>query len=255
VTAKRIACVVSDTAAARESCEELRRRRAFAPVEEAEVIVVLGGDGFMLRSIHRYHGLGVPLYGMNCGTVGFLMNEFRADDVEDRVVAAKRVTLYPLRMTARTRDGDDHDGIAYNEVSIIRHSGQTANLRVSVDGQERIERLICDGVLVATPAGSTAYNLSVRGPILPLGANLLALTPISPFRPRRWYGALLPDTALVEIENLDPEARPVIASADFNEVADVVSVRVREDRSQHVTVLFDPGHSLEERILTEQFVY
>jgi NAD+ kinase len=219
------------------------------------VIVALGGDGMLLHSIHEHRARAVPIYGMNRGTVGFLMNAYGAEDLEARIGAAKEETLVPLRMKALGVDGKEEEAIAFNEVSVIRYSGQSANLRILVDGRERIPKLICDGVLVSTPAGSTAYNLSAHGPIVPLGANLLAMTPVSPFRPRRWRGALLPEQSEIVIENLDPGKRPIGVSADSHEMRDVRSITIAEDRSCAVTVLFDPDHSLEERIFSEQFAH
>lgn len=250
---KRIACVHSTSKAARECFELLRERCDFVGVNEAEVIVVLGGDGFMLHSLHKYLDLGVPMFGMNCGTIGFLMNENRLDDLHQRLDATKEVSLHPLAMTAKLRDGSTKTAIAFNEVSLIRNTGQTANIQIRVDGVERVSKLVGDGVLIATPAGSTAYNFSAHGPIVPLEANLLALTPICAFRPRRWRGALLPHTAEVEFVNLDPKHRPISASPDFNEFENVVSVKVQEDPSRKFKLLFDSDHTLEERIIAEQF--
>jgi NAD+ kinase len=252
---KRIACVALDSERAKEALEALRQRYDLGPVQTADALVVLGGDGLMLHSLHQHKDRRLPIYGMNCGTVGFLMNEFRVDALLDRIEAAKPEVLRPLRMAALDSHGKEHRHLAFNEVSLIRFSGQTAHIRVVVDEIERIPDLACDGILVATPAGSTAYNLSARGPIIPLGTNALALTPISPFRPRRWSGALLPHTVVIEFGNLDPRNRPLSASADFHEVRNVVKVTVREDRSKSVTVLFDPNHSLEERIISEQFMH
>jgi NAD+ kinase len=190
---------------------------------------------------------------MNCGTVGFLLNNYRAQNLLDRIWMAKEVILHPLRMTATTLRGDTEESLAFNEVSLLRHSRQTANIRISIDRTVRMASLAADGVIVATPSGSTAYNLSAHGPVIPLGTNLLALTPVSPFRPRHWRGALLPHTAVVELENLDPHKRPLVASADFKEFGDVVSVRVQEDRSTTIKLLFDADNSLAERITAEQF--
>jgi len=221
--------------------------------EEASALVVLGGDGFMLETLHRTRELNVPLYGMNRGTVGFLMNGYRQDRLPERIADANAVKLKPLQMLAVDRDGREHHDFAFNEVSLLRESRQAAKIRILVDGKERLEELICDGVLVATPAGSTAYNLSAHGPIVPIGANLHCLTPISAFRPRRWRGALLPQSAKVTLEVLSPQKRPVSAVADSTEVRDVVKVEVRQARKTSVTLLFDPDHDLEERILLEQF--
>jgi NAD+ kinase len=223
------------------------------PPEEADVVVALGGDGFMLQTLHRFMGTGTPIFGMNRGSVGFLLNDYREDLLIDRLKAATPVTLYPLRMRAVTVDGQKEEALAVNEVSLLRQTRQTAKIRIKVDGIERLPELTCDGVLVSTPAGSTAYNLSAHGPIIPLGAQLLALTPISAFRPRRWRGALLPHTATVRFEILEADKRPVSATADHIEVRDVTSVDVCEDRSVSMTLLFDPEHNLEERVLKEQF--
>ena len=194
---ERIACVASNSNSAQQSLKTLCERYGFVAVEQADVLVALGGDGFMLRSLHQYRHLDVPIYGMNRGTVGFLMNDYREDDLLERTQKAKEEILYPLYMTAQCVDGRQQDALAFNEVALTRFGHQTANLRVSVNGVERIPKLVCDGILVATPAGSTAYNLSAHGPIIPLGSDVLALTPISPFRPRRWHGALLPNTAVI----------------------------------------------------------
>ncbi len=250
---QRIACIASDAPAAQQSLALLSQRYTFVAADEADVIVALGGDGLMLHSLHQHFALDVPIYGMNRGTIGFLMNAFCEDRLPERLDAAIGESLSPLRMKATTLAGEVLDGLAFNEVSVTRYGNQSVNLTVAVDGVVRIEKLIGDGILVATPAGSTAYNLSAHGPIIPLGAKLLALTPVSPFRPRHWRGALLPHTASVQITNHDPEKRPVGASADFIETRNVASVRIAEDRSASVRLLFDPDHSLEERIFGEQF--
>ncbi len=223
------------------------------PAKEADVIVALGGDGLMLETLHRVLGTDMPVYGMNCGSVGFMMNEYQEDDLPGRISRAQSSVLHPLRMHAITALGVVEEAMALNDVFLFRQTRQTAKIRISVDHTERLSELICDGVLISTPAGSTAYNLSAHGPIIPLSANLLPLTPISAFRPRRWRGALLPSTVDVLFEVLEPEKRPVAAVADFTEVRDVVSVAVSEDRSLGATVLFDPDRALSERILTEQF--
>jgi NAD+ kinase len=252
---KKIACLPSRSPLAQAGLETLKSRYNLVPLDEAEVIVALGGDGFLLDVLHEHMERGLPIYGMNRGTVGFLMNEFSDENLIGRIESAQEDVLYPLRMIARTVDGEEYKAIAFNEVSILRYSGQSANLKVDIDGQTRMEKLICDGILVSTPAGSTAYNFSAGGPIIPIGSNVLAMTPISPFRPRRWHGALLPHTVEIEFTNLDPQKRPLGASADSFEVSNAVWVRVREDRSKPVRVLFDPGHSLEDRIFNEQFAY
>ncbi len=238
---------------AREAREALVDRYGQATVDHADVVIALGGDGHMLETLRAAIGAGRPIYGMNRGTVGFLMNEYRVEGLPDRIRKAQPVTLYPLRMRAVGRDGSVTEGLAINEVSLFRASAQAAKIRIRVDGVVRLEELVCDGVLVATPAGSTAYNLSAHGPIIPLGADILALTPISAFRPRRWRGALLPHSARISFEAIRPEKRPLNAVADVMEVRDVASVEVWEDRTVHLTVLYDPEHNLEERVLKEQF--
>ncbi|MFQ6018799.1 MAG: NAD kinase [Kiloniellaceae bacterium] len=248
------AFVASDTDEAQDAAARLAARYPAAPPEAADIIVALGGDGFMLETLHAYLDRGVPIYGMNCGTIGFLMNRYGEDDLPERLKRAEEVILHPLRMVAHKIAGQTVDALAINEVSLLRVGRQAAKLRISIDGIERMEELVCDGVMVATPAGSTAYNLSAYGPIVPMGAQLLALTPISAFRPRRWRGALLPNSAEVAFDVLEPEKRPVSASADFTEVRDVAGVQVREDASVALHLLFDPEHNLEERIVSEQFL-
>jgi len=245
--------VASSADDAQAALTSLRAQYRDAGPESADIIVALGGDGFMLQTLHGFLGRGKPIYGMNLGTVGFLMNEFSADGLPERLEAAEAAQLHPLRMHATTQQ-TTIEALAFNEVSLLRQTRQTAKIRIVVDDKVRISELVCDGVLVATPAGSTAYNLSAHGPILPIDADLLALTPISAFRPRRWRGALLPHRARTRFEILEPEKRPVSAVADNFEVRDVISVDVAEDRSISVTMLFDAGHSLDERILTEQFL-
>ena len=249
-----IAFVAAETDEARAALARLRQSYPTAPPERADVIVALGGDGFMLETLHRFLNRGVPIYGMNCGTVGFLMNGYEEGGLPERLRKAAEVTLFPLAMVARTVEEKVHEALAINEVSLLRETRQAAKIRILVDSVARLPELICDGVLVATPAGSTAYNLSAHGPILPLGSGVLALTPISAFRPRRWRGAILPHDAEVVFEVLDYLKRPVSAVADSTEVRDVVEVRVREDRSVKLRLLFDPEHNLEERILKEQFL-
>jgi NAD+ kinase len=231
----------------------MQRRHKDAGADKADIVVALGGDGFMLQTLHNFLERKKPIYGMNLGSVGFLMNEYREENLDQRLVAAESALLHPLRMRAVGKHGAT-EALAFNEVSLLRETRQAAKIRVLVDGKPRIAELICDGILVSTPAGSTAYNLSAHGPILPIDADLLALTPISAFRPRRWHGALLPHRARVRFEILEAEKRPVSAVADGLEVRDVTQVDVAEDRSISMTMLFDAGHSLDERILAEQFV-
>ena len=249
----RIAFCAAATVLATEARERLVSFYGDCPLETAAVVVALGGDGFMLETIHRVLPLDVPVYGMNCGSVGFLMNTFAEDDLPGRLSRAQEAVLYPLRMHATSADGAQAVALAFNEVSLLRQLRQTSKIRVTVDGRVRLAELMCDGILISTPAGSTAYNLSAHGPIVPLSANLLPLTPISAFRPRRWRGALLPSTARVLFEVLEADKRPTAAVADFTEVRDVISVAVSEDRSTSITVLFDPDRVLSERIIAEQF--
>jgi NAD+ kinase len=251
----RIAFVASPNAEAQDARARLAKRYGAAAPEEADVIVALGGDGLMLQTLRAFMTTGKPIYGMNRGTVGFLMNEFREDGLAERLAAAKTTLIHPLVMHARDADGRTHESRAINEISLFRQTYQAARLRLLIDGEERLAELVADGVLVASPAGSTAYNLSAQGPIIPINAPLLALTPISPFRPRRWRGALLPDTARVTIEVLEAEKRPVAAVADHDEVRSVRSVDIAMDHTVAIPMLFDPGHSLDERILREQFGY
>jgi len=249
----RLAFVASERPEAREARDRLAFRYGDTPPEKADVIVALGGDGFMLETLHAFMDSRKPIFGMNRGTVGFLMNDFAVDGLIERIAAAHSPLMHPLVMRARDAHGRTHEHRAINEVSLFRQSAQAAHLRILIDGQERLAELIADGVLVATPAGSTAYNLSVQGPIIPINAPLLALTAISPFRPRRWRGALLPDKAKVTIEVLDADKRPVAAVADSDEVRSVRSVDIEMDHATSLNMLFDPGHSLDERILREQF--
>jgi NAD+ kinase len=249
----RIAFLAAPTEVARAAQDKLAERYGAAPLDRAEVVVALGGDGMMLETQHRLLGRNLPVYGMNCGSVGFLMNDWREDLLVERLAAAQAATLHPLRMQAHTGAPGTTEALAINEVSLLRETRQAAKIRVLVDGKVRLPELICDGILVSTAAGSTAYNLSAHGPIVPLGANLMPLTPISAFRPRRWRGALLPGEAEVVFEVLEHEKRPVSATADYTEVRDVRRVEVREDRSVALTMLFDPDHGLSERIIAEQF--
>jgi NAD+ kinase len=251
----RVAFVASDRPEAQEARARLAARYGEAGPDSAQVIVALGGDGFMLETLHNQVDGRRPIYGMNWGTLGFLMNEYSEDGLLERINAAERAVVHPLRMVAADMHGGVHRALAFNEVSLLRQTRQTAKLRISIDGKVRLPELFCDGALVSTPAGSTAYNLSAHGPIIPLDAQVLALTPISAFRPRRWRGALLPNTAYVIIEVLEGEKRPVAAVADHDEVRDVRRVEVLSDRTISMRMLFDPGHSLEERILREQFGY
>ena len=253
---ERLALVVSDTPKARGAEAQFRELLQWVSVDEAEAVVVLGGDGFMLQTLHGMLDARhiLPVYGVNLGTVGFLMNRNRAPEkLRSRIARAKELTIDPLAMEAVTRDGETHSFCAINEVSLLRETRQTAKIRVTVNEKVRIEELVCDGVLVSTPAGSTAYNLSASGPILPLDSDLLALTPISPFRPRRWRGAILPDRYTIEFQVIEPDKRPVSAVADQKEVRDVAEVSVRAAVDSRLTLLFDPGHSLDERVVSEQF--
>ena len=255
MTDMTIAFSASKRPEAQEALERLTRKYGQCDEDKADVIVALGGDGAMLDALRRRFDDHKPVYGMHRGTVGFLMNDYDEQDLPSRIDRAERARLHPLLMTATDIHDQMHRRLAINEVSLLRQTAQTARLRIVVDGRERLPQLACDGVMVATPAGSTAYNLSAHGPILPIGANLLALTPISPFRPRRWRGALLRHDAKVRIEVIAAEHRPVSAAADNQEVRDIASVEVAEDRSRHLTLLFDPGHALDERILREQFAF
>ena len=249
----RIAFVASPIAEAQDARARLMKRYGEAAPEDADTIVALGGDGLMLQTLHRFMKSGKPIYGMHRGTVGFLMNEFSEDRLPERLSAAETTHIHPLLMRAVDAGGNRHEAHAINEVSLFRQKHQAARLRILIDGKERLAELVADGVLVATPAGSTAYNLSAQGPIIPIRAPLLALTPISPFRPRRWHGALLPDKARVTIEVLEAGKRPVAAVADHDEVRSVTAVDVRMDHDVAINLLFDPGHNLDERILREQF--
>jgi len=251
----RIAFVAGRSPTAQGALQILSHIYPHVSPEEADIIVALGGDGFMLRALHRYLKLKKPVYGMNRGSVGFLMNEFRPDNLMERLQQATSINLHPLRMEAFCVNGERHHALAFNEVSLFRETGQATHVRVSIDGVVRLEEMVCDGVLVATTAGSTAYNMSAYGPILPLGSGVLALTAISAYRPRRWRGAILPHQATVEIEVLSPQKRPVGATADSTEIRNVLRVKVFEDRSLWSTLLYDPEHNLEERILREQFAH
>ena len=245
--------VAAETDKARAVRDRLVQQYGEVPFEQADVVVTVGGDGIVLQALHRCLVRQLPVYGLNCGSVGFLTNAFHEDRLIDRLLRAEEVDLHPLAMAAHRANGETELALAINEVSLLRQTRQSAKLRILVDGVERMRELICDGVLVASPAGSTAYNLSAHGPILPIGTPLLALTPISAFRPRRWRGALLPHEVTVTMEVLEHNKRPVSATADYTEVRDVLRVTVREDRSRTLRLLFDPEHNLEERILKEQF--
>ncbi|WP_425385508.1 NAD kinase [Tepidamorphus gemmatus] len=252
---RTIAFLSSPITEADTARRRLEARYGGVDPDTAEVIVALGGDGFMLQVLHRFMNTGKPIYGMNRGSVGFLMNEFSEDGLIERLNEAAVAVVHPLVMTATDSEGRVHEALALNEVSLLRQTYQAAKLRVLIDGKVRLEELVCDGLLVATPAGSTAYNLSAHGPIIPINAPLLALTPISPFRPRRWRGALLPNEATIEIEILEADKRPVNAVADHVEIRSVRRVSVRESKDCEAIMLFDPGHNLDERILAEQFGY
>ena len=252
-TSPRLAFVASERPEAQEALTRLRERYGVTSEAEADAVVALGGDGFMLETLHRTLESVKPIYGMNRGSVGFLMNDYDEDGLLERIAAAEKAIIHPLAMTAADQDGKSWSALAINEVSLLRQTFQTAKLKILIDGKERLTELACDGVLVSTPAGSTAYNLSAHGPIIPLGASILALTPISAFRPRRWRGALLRHTAKVTIQVLEPDRRPVSAVADNYEVRDVVAVDIAEDRSIELCMLFNAGRSLEERVLAEQF--
>jgi len=252
---QRYALVASPTTAAQAAATKLRKDHEWVDVDQADVVIALGGDGFMLQTLHEMmdrHRIR-PVFGMNLGTVGFLMNEWRPQLLHARIAAAKRIQVSPLRMEATTIDDEVITSAALNEVSLLRETRQTAKLEVTVDGRTVIPELVCDGVLVATPVGSTAYNLSAQGPILPLESAMVALTPISPFRPRRWRGAILPDRTKVSFRVLDPDKRPVSAVADQREVREVSHVTVAIDRSAPLTLLFDPEHALDDRVAMEQF--
>ena len=250
----RIAFTASEAPLANAALERLVARYGQSDYLDADVIVALGGDGHMLQTLHATEGLDVPVYGMNRGTVGFLMNAYDEDDLPARLAQAEETVINPLRMRATTVDGEVHEGLAINEVSLLRAGAQAARLRILVDGRERLEELVCDGALVATPAGSTAYNYSAHGPVLPIGSEVLALTAIAPFRPRRWRGAILPKAAEVVFEVIDPAKRPVMADADSRPVHHVARVEIRSETAVRHRLLFDPGHGLDERILREQFV-
>ena len=250
---RKIAFLASDTALSQEARQRLEARTGVHAPEQADVIVALGGDGFMLQTMHATQALGLSVYGMNRGTVGFLMNAYAEDDLIERLDRAEAAVVNPLHMRATTTEGQVVEALAINEVSLLRAGPQAAKLRILVDGRLRMEELVCDGALLCTPAGSTAYNYSAHGPILPIGAEVLALTAVAAFRPRRWRGALLPKTAVVRFDVIDPDKRPVMADADSRSVANVVSVEIRSEPDIAHRILFDPGHGLDERLLREQF--
>ncbi len=250
---QKIAFVASRAPVAQTACAALVVRYGTVPVEEADVIVALGGDGFMLHTLHQTQALPAPVYGMNRGTIGFLMNEYAESDLKERLDAAEEAVINPLVMVATHVDGHKSRALAINEVSLLRAGPQAAKLQITVDGRLRMQELVCDGALVATPAGSTAYNYSAHGPILPIGADVLALTAMAAFRPRRWRGALLPKSAVVRFDVLEPDKRPVMADADGNSYRDVVIVEIASEPSIEHRILFDPGHGLEERLISEQF--
>lgn len=250
-----IGFLANETDVAQEALRRLVALYGETPTRKARVIVALGGDGFMLQTLHQTEGTGIPVYGMNCGTIGFLMNEYEEAGLLGRLAAAEETVINPLAMTATAVDGSVHKALAINEVSLLRAGPQAAKLKISIDGKVRMDELVCDGALVATPAGSTAYNYSAHGPILPIGADVLALTAMAAFRPRRWRGALLPTSAVVRFDVLEAKKRPVMVDADSrNSVREVASVEVRSEPSVRHRLLFDPGHGLEERLTREQFI-
>ncbi len=253
MTRQKLSFLASPKPEAADACQLLRARYGHVSAEDADIIVPVGGDGLMLETLHKHMTEGKPIYGVNFGAVGFLMNTYDLDGLPDRIAEAEPAIIHPLAMMAETVDGERHSAMAINEISLFRQTRQSAHVRIIVNGKVRMASLACDGVLLSTPAGSTAYNLSAHGPILLIDAQLLALTPISAFRPRRWRGALLPLSAQVRFEAIDPERRSVSAVADNQEVRNVIAVDAAEDRSISMTLLFDRGHSLEERTLREQF--
>ena len=249
----KIHFVSAETLEAADATKAFMAEYGQAQKHDCDVVVVLGGDGTLLETVHGMLDLNKPVYGMNRGSVGFLLNPYKPENLIDRILHSHSVTLFPLRMITRSREGQTTEALAFNEVSLLRQSRQAAKIGISVDGVERMPELVCDGILVATPAGSTAYNLSAHGPIIPLSANTLALTPISAFRPRRWRGALLPSHVKIRFEILESDKRPVSATADYTEVRDVAQVDIEQDATTGFTLMFDPEHKLEERILKEQF--
>ena len=254
MTHLRIAFTASNAPAAQGALAALTDQHGQTPLGRADVVVALGGDGFMLQTLHETERLDVPVYGMNCGTIGFLMNGYSLVNLPERLAAAEEAVINPLSMRAMTASGQEVHALAINEVSLLRAGPQAAKLQISVDGKVRLSELVCDGALVATPAGSTAYNNSAHGPILPIGSEVLALTAVAAFRPRRWRGAILPRRAVVRFDVLEAEKRPVMADADSRSVSDVISVEIRSEPSVRHRILFDPGHGLEERLIGEQFI-
>ena len=252
---KKLAFVASQNSEAEAACARLTQHYGGVQVEDADIIIALGGDGLMLQTLHAHMNMGKPIFGMNHGSVGFMMNSYSEDDLLARLADARLSILRPLKMTATDAGGTTHEALAINEVSLLRMTAQAAKLKITVDGRERMDELICDGALLATPAGSTAYNLSAHGPILPIDAKLLALTPISAFRPRRWRGALLPETAEVTFTALEAEKRPLSAVADHSEFRNIVTVSISQSKAHELLILFDSDHSLDERILAEQFSF
>ena len=255
---KKIAIIADESAKAQETATRLKYLYDFlnreTRAEKADCVVVLGGDGFMLHSLHRLMEYDIPVFGMNCGTIGFLLNNFNEKELLERIESAEEATLHPLEMVATCVDGTKHLKLAVNEISLLRETAQAAKIKVSVDSKVQLEEMICDGVIVSTPGGSTAYNFSANGPVIPLNSNLLALTPISVFRPRRWRGALLPSNKVISLEIMEQNKRPVSAVADFHEIRDVAEVHIREERKYNMRILFDSHNSLHERIIKEQFI-
>jgi NAD+ kinase len=249
----KLTFISADTKEAQQALKKLRQHHEDVGIDSADIAISIGGDGTMLETLHKTYNHGLPVYGMNCGSVGFLMNPYRPEKLLERLNEAHEVKIYPLYMKVTDDSGNEHEAIAFNEVALLRQTRQAAKLKIFVDNIERIPELVCDGILLATPAGSTAYNLSAHGPIIPLLSNLLALTPISAFRPRRWKGALLPSHSRVKIEIQNPQKRPVSATADSTEIRHVASVEIRQSDKKGCSLLFDPDHNLEERILKEQF--
>jgi NAD+ kinase len=241
---------------AQKALKEITKNHKNHKLSDADIAIVLGGDGTMLETLHTLHDKNhkIPVYGLNCGSVGFLLNPYRKEHLLEKIINANSVEIYPLNLSCKNEEGTENDIIAFNEVSLLRETRQAAKLQIIVDKTERIQQLVCDGILLATPAGSTAYNLSANGPILPISANLLALTPISPFRPRRWRGALIPSNVCVEINVHNPDKRPVSATADSKELRNIQSVTITQSQKHNQTLLFDPDHNLGERILKEQFL-